>query len=321
MSRIVLFAAAALLISACSKTDDDTSAAELLPTLEPPADGEGFQLALETVAPALSEIWACEVYPLPTDGVASVNRVEYLQNEGTHHLTLSTFLTAGSIPHGTYDCDDLYGDTSLMDDQIMIFGTQGEPEGEMILPDGVAAQLPEGLDIIHEVHYVNTSSEDLTIYSYLNAYTVDDDEVEEGIWGGSVRDEYIVIPPEAEAHSEWTRCVMNEDVEVLFLASHTHELGIEFTIAPYDGETVGEVFFTNDDWHNPLITQYEPPIVVPAGEGFEFTCTWRNESDSEINYGPDSTDEMCNMAIVHTPFSVTALCEVVESSDGQIWSP
>jgi len=312
---------AALLAGGCSKTADDTAAAEALPTLAPPADGEGFQLTLEAVAPALSEIWTCEVYPLPTDGVASVNRVEYLQNEGTHHLTLSTFLAAGTIPHGTYDCNDLYGDTSLMDDQIMIFGTQGEPEGEMVLPDGVAAQLPEGLDIIHEVHYVNTSSEDLPIYSYLNAYTVDDDEVEEGIWGGSVRDEFIEIPAGAEAHSEWTRCVMNEDVEVLFLASHTHEKGIEFTIAPYDGETVGEVFYTNDDWHNPLITQYEPPLVVPAGEGFEFSCTWRNESDEAINYGPESTDEMCNMAIVHTPFSVTALCEVVESSDGQLWSP
>jgi len=321
MPRFILVTAALLTLTACSKDVEDTAETAEIPTLAPPAEDEGFQLALTAVAPAQSEIWVCEVYPLPTDDAASVHRVEYLQNEGTHHLTLSTMLTGGTIPHGTYDCDDLYGDTSLMDDQIMIFGTQGEPEGQMILPDGVAAQLPGGLDIIHEVHYVNTSSEDLQLYSYLNAYTMDDDDVEEGIWGGSVRDEHIVIPPEAESHSEWTRCVMNEDVEVLFLASHTHEKGIEFTIAPYDGETVGEVFFSNDDWHDPQITQYDPPLVVPAGEGFEFTCTWRNDSNEEVNYGPDSTDEMCNLAVVHTPFSVTAQCEVVESSDGELWSP
>ena len=148
----------------------------------------------------------------------------------------------------------------------------------------------------------------------------DDDEVEEGIWGGSVRDEHINLPA-GEETTEWSRCVMNEDVEVLFLASHTHELGIEFNIAPFDGETVGDVFYTNDDWHSPKIVQYDPPLVVPAGQGLEWSCTWNNTQDHEVNYGPDSTDEMCNLAIVHTPFSVTAQCEVVETSDGVLWEP
>jgi hypothetical protein len=40
-----------------------------------------------------------------------------------------------------------------------------------------------------------------------------------------------------------------------------------------------------------------------------------------VNYGLTSTDEMCNLAIVHTPFNMSALCEVVETSDGVLWSP
>ena len=89
-------------------------------------------------------------------------------------------------------------------------------------------------------------------------------------------------------------------------------------IAPFDGETgeVGEVFFSNDDWHTPMITQYDPPMVVPAGQGFEWTCEWNNTTDNEVVYGNESTDEMCNMAVVFRPvegmISMSAACEVVE---------
>ena len=32
--------------------------------------------------------------------------------------------------------------------------------------------LREGIDIVHEVHYVNTSDEPVVLYSYVNAYTI-----------------------------------------------------------------------------------------------------------------------------------------------------
>ncbi len=114
---------------------------------------------------------------------------------------------------------------------------------------------------------------------------------------------------------------MNEDVEVLFLAGHMHRLGIEFTIAPFDGTETGDIFYRNDDWHVPGIEQYDTPMVVPAGTGFEYACTWRNTTDETVEYGLSAADEMCNMAIVHTPFSLSALCEVVATSDGVIWTP
>jgi hypothetical protein len=80
------------------------------------------------------------------------------------------------------------------------------------------------------------------------------------------------------------------------------------------------VFYSNDDWHDPLITQYEPPLVVPAGSGFEYSCTWNNETDEPVEYGLTAADEMCNLTYVHTPFSMSAQCEVVASSDGVLWT-
>ncbi|MFT5433566.1 MAG: hypothetical protein ACI9OJ_004272 [Myxococcota bacterium] len=295
------------------------------PVLDPPPAAEGVQLTMFATVPASSEMWICDVKPMPFEGIGfnAVKRVEVVQNPGTHHLTLSTLglVPSGSVAYGRYDCGELYGDSSLMEDQIMFYGNQGTAEDTMLLPDGVAAKIPTGLDVIHEVHYVNPTPEPVELYSYINAWTVDDSPELEGVWGGSVRDEHIVIPAGAGAHTEWSRCTFNEDVEIHFLASHMHELGTQFDIAPFDGGQVGDTIYTNDDWHVPNIVQFNPPIVRKKGEGFEWTCTWDNTGGDLVNYGPTSTDEMCNMAVVHTPFSVTAACEVVESSDGELWVP
>jgi hypothetical protein len=303
---------------ACESGAGDSAPVDTLPTLEPPPSGEGFQVSMFGTAPAFTEVWLCSVYDLPTTELSAVNSVEYLENAGTHHMTLSTSAFAKTpLEPGNYDCEELYENTTLMQDVVMMFGTQGEESGWLTLPEGVAANLPAGIQLLHEVHYVNTTDEDVDLYSYLNGWTIPQDEVVSGIWGGSVRDENIHIPP-ASTHTEWSRCVMNEDVEVQFLASHTHARGKKFTIAPFDGTTTGDIFYQNDDWHNPMIEQYNPGRVVPAGQGFEFACTWENTDDTEVNYGLTSLDEMCNMAIVFTPFSTTAACEVVETSDGVI---
>jgi hypothetical protein len=305
------------LIACSGKGSDSAGQTDTIVPLEAPPEGEGFQLSMTAEAPPYSEVWACEVYSLPTDEFAAVNWLEFQQNAGTHHMTISTTALSGvSLEPGPKDCEQLYAEQ--MSNIVSIFGNQGAAEGEMHLPDGIAANLPPAIDIIHEIHYVNPTDETIDLYSRINAWTIPQDEVVEGIWGGQVRDENIEIPANSE-HTEWTRCVMNTDVEVLFLASHTHKLGIEFTIAPFDGKETGEVFYSNDDWHDPMIVQYEPAMVVPAGTGFEFTCTWRNDTDQPITYGSTAEDEMCNLAIVHTPFDMSAQCEVVETSDGVLW--
>jgi hypothetical protein len=311
--RMALFVAA---LAGCTQTAVDTDVSAEVTPLAPPAPGEGFQLEMALTAPALTEVWACNVYTIPITEPAAVNRVEYQQNFGTHHMSLSTMgLVGGQLEPGNYDCNDLYADPAFMENQIMIFGGQGDAEGEIQLPEGVVANLPTGIDIIHEVHYVNTTSEDLPLYSRVNAWTIPADEVVSGIWGGSVRDTTIEIPPQSE-HIEWTRCVMTEDVDLLFMASHMHKTGFEFTIATFDGTNVGDVMYRNDDWHSPRVTQFDPPMKLAKGTGFEFACHYRNETDATIRYGLTADDEMCNMTLVHTPMSLSAACEVVATSDG-----
>lgn len=305
----------------CTNTDKETGESTETNAVEliaPPAEGEGFQLALDHFVPPYTEVWQCNVYRLETETMSNVNSIEFQQNEGMHHMTISTTgFTGGQIEPGSYDCNSLYADQ--MDSLLMMFGSQGDAHDLLTLPEGVVARVPANIDIVHEIHYVNTTDQPLDLYSRVNAYTIPDSDVTSGIWGGNVRDEHINIPANAEAHTEWTRCVMNEDIEVLFMASHMHQLGIAFNVRLFDGTTSGDIFYTNDDWHNPKIIKYDEPIIVPAGTGFEYSCTWKNPNDFDINYGLTSDDEMCNFTYVHTPESMSAQCTVVETSDGVLW--
>jgi hypothetical protein len=306
------------MLSACTQETND-SAQNGIEFLEPPSPDEGFQLAMDYTVPAYTEAWKCAVYRLETTDLSNVNSIHYTQNYGMHHMTIQTTgFIGGQMEPGMYDCEPLL--QQEMDSTLMIFGAQGDEEGFINLPDGVAASVPAAIDIIHEIHYVNTTDEPVDLFSRINAYTIPDSEVVEGIWGGNVRDENINIPANSE-HTEWTRCVMNKDVEVIFLASHTHKIGVDFSISLFDGENSGEVFYNNDDWHNPKIVQYETPIQIKAGEGFEYSCTWNNTTDEPIQYGLTADDEMCNLTFVHTPYDPDALCEVIETSDGVLWSP
>jgi hypothetical protein len=196
-----------LLSLACSNTEKDTSDSivnESIELLTPPNANEGFQLAMDTVVEPYSEHWGCEVYRLNTDVISNVNSVEFQQNPGMHHMTVSTTgLVGGQIETGFYDCNSLYEEQ--MDSLIMLFGSQGDDHNLLELPEGIVAAVPANIDIVHEVHFVNTTDQAIDLYSRVNAYTISENQVTDGIWGGNVRDEHINIPENADTHSEWTR--------------------------------------------------------------------------------------------------------------------
>ena len=173
------------------------------------------------------KIWKCAVYPAPYEGLSPVNWIEYQVTEGLHHMTIATpSLVTSMLEPGVYDCQTLLEDLMGPDSNYtMAFGLgAGDPTGTMHLPEGVAAQLPPESISFMKSHYVNTTDTVKDVSAYVNAYTIDIDDVESGLWGGQIRDETIFVPTGGTA-TEWSRCVMNRDVEVLFLASHTHELG------------------------------------------------------------------------------------------------
>lgn len=285
--------------------------------LPAPADGEGFQMGIDTMAPPGEEIWKCYVADLPGAGLVAVNQVEAVQTLGVHHMDVMALgLLDLPIEPGMYDCDDLYQQYPvMMEEGIFLFATQNETES-LQLPQGVAAVVPGNLRVMIEMHYVNPTPYEVDVWSRINAYTMPMEEVEDQIWGSAVRDVDIAVPAGTEDWVEWTRCVMNRDVELILTSTHTHELAVQADIYAFDGERRGERLYQNLDWHAPPLLQFETPLSVPAGTGFEFQCHYRNRKDHEVNWGFSADDEMCQIAIVHTPLDLNATCDVVASGAG-----
>jgi len=296
-----------LVVSGCSSSSGE----DVLPAPDP-RDGIQVAYAIE-VAPG-AEAWKCNVLDLPTDKWMSVNHVESVQNASMHHMDLIAIaLAAPDLPPGEYDCADVYAQyPRLMDDGIIVYASQQATQ-QITLPAGTVAELLPKMRVMHEIHFVNPTEEPLQAFSKINAYKYPDDKVTQQIWGGAVRDLDIRIPAGANAHVEWTRCVMNEDVDVLFLSTHTHQLARRAEIRLFDGTATGERIYVNDDWHAPPLQDYTAsPLHVPAGHGFELSCHYTNHSDREVRWGFAADDEMCQIALVFTPGETKRKCEIVE---------
>lgn len=285
--------------------------------LPPPSVEEGFQMGIDTVAPANQEIWKCMVTNLPTVAPTPVHRVESIQTRGVHHMDVMALgLLRLPIENGMYDCDELYSTyQEMMEDGIFIFASQNELEA-LELPDGIAAGLPAGMQVMVEMHFVNPFAQDMPVFSRINAYTMPQNEVRGQIWGGAVRDQDINVPPRTERHYEWTRCEMNRAVDVIILSSHTHQLAEYVDVYLWENGERKRAVYENYDWHAPPLKQFDPPLHLEPGMGFEFRCHYRNPTDSEVNWGFQAKDEMCQIAIVHTPLDLVAKCEVVETGAG-----
>jgi len=313
---VVLYAASGL---ACSSEQASEAPTESDEFLAPPAEGAGFQIAMSVPAPAATEIWKCKIDYLPsTFGFFAANHVKSVQSEYIHHMdVMALALTPLDLEPGIYDCNAIYHENPvLMESGIFLYASQVAKQ-EIQLPVGTAAMIPSKMKYLQEIHYVNTTNTDVDVFSYVNVSTIDPLEVTERIWGSVVRDAHLEVPPMAK-HVEWTRCVMNEDVDVIFLSSHTHKLGKKVTVARFDGKTAGEIFYENDDWHAPRLENFAPAMTLKKGEGLEFRCHYENDSSKTVTWGFGADDEMCQLGLVFTPSSTTANCDVVETSDGVI---
>jgi len=298
----------ALLVFGCSHSTSPSS------PLAPPPDGAGFQISMEMDAAPASEAWQCVVMNMPNEELADVNRVEHVQTPGLHHMDVTALVTTTLDP-GRYDCGALYAAHPELMDQPTLYAAQGKPTAQIDLGPGVVAEVPPKLPVLFELHYVNASSAPVHAFSYVNAYTIDPSQVKTSISGGAVRDRHITIPAHAD-HTEWTRCLMDHDVDLVLVSTHTHALGHDTAIKLFDGTTVGDTIYTNDQWQAPPLTQFTPARHIPAGTGFQIDCHYVNDTDHEVDWGYLAKDEMCNLVLVWTPADAGAACKVVATSDG-----
>lgn len=85
-----------------------------------------------------------------------------------------------------------------------------------------------------------------------------------------------------------------DGARIFGLTSHTHSLGVYASIHRATSETAYTTLLHEaDDWANPRLDLFDPPLVLDPSEGLRLSCEYDNTSDSDVSFGLDFADEMC----------------------------
>ena len=280
---------------------DDTERYEP-PEFEPlpvPTSGLQFHLGPWDVAPNFErEFFYYE--PLNNDQPLFVNRVDMAMRPGSHHLIL--YDLSDNIPEilvpepqvfrEIRDANGNYIPSTLMITSHLNFvtGTQW-PRMTYHYPPGVAMRIPADAGFDINAHYVNRSSEIIQGEIYANLHTVDSSQVEHVAERLFMNNVDIDLPPNATTTLNKT-FVVDKKVQIFQLFSHAHEHMTEFRVFIDGGPRDGELVYIAYDWEHPPILELNPTLTLEAGQGLRLQATYNNDTNSTINFGFLSSDEM-----------------------------
>ena len=280
---------------------DDTERYEA-PEFEPlpvPTSGVQFHLGPWDVAPNFErEFFYYE--PLNNDQPLFVNRVDMAMRPGSHHLIL--YDLSDNIPEilvpepqvfrEIRDANGNYIPSTLMITSHLNFvtGTQW-PRMTYHYPPGVAMRIPADAGFDINAHYVNRSSEIIQGEIYANLHTVDSSQVEHVAERLFMNNLDINLPPNAITTLNKT-FVVDKKVQIFQLFSHAHEHMTEFRVFIDGGPRDGELVYIAYDWEHPPILELNPTLTLEAGQGLRLQATYNNDTNSTINFGFLSSDEM-----------------------------
>lgn len=213
---------------------------------------------------------------------------------GTHHVTLGygdpgpadgTY-SETTDPSANPKCNGLTLGTNLA------FGaTRGTDEFSM--PDGVAARIPAGKQLLLSVHVLNASTSPLSGHTGIEAVHADPTKVvheAEIIFANNV---FLTIPP-GESVQTGT-CTLDTDSTLFAVLGHMHVTGkhLTSTALPASGSPITLVD-ENYQFDQQKYVMLDPPVALKQGDKIQTTCTYQNPGPDTLTFGESTTkNEMC----------------------------
>lgn len=264
-------------------------------TLAPPEMGIQLNLGpFEIGSQFEREFWYYK--PLENSEDIYITKFESAMRAGSHHLILYDYPQADYPEENVFR--DIRKENGIIDyataqsigNQRYVLGTQLR-NTSYEFPEGVALRLPAnyGLDINN--HYVNYSDEAITGEISVNLHTVDQSEVQHIAKNIFLNNTNFTLPAGKVTTLSKT-WAFNETSNIFLLSSHAHQYNTEFRIFISGGTRDGELVYFSKDWEHPPLIEYDPPIVLNPGEGLRAEATYNNTTDSNLNFGLLSVNEM-----------------------------
>ncbi len=288
----------------CSPGAHDVSSMPDDLLLAPPESGKGIQLRMtKTVVPG-EESYGCRLFQVPEGGLF-VHEETVQFGVGGHHVLLhkTPYETIPEMDEGgiiidareVHDCG--HGVTTRWKvDAVVggseIFGGMGMLRG---LPDGVAVHLPENTVLAMSVHYLNASSSPIPVDARMNLSTIasKDVKMEAGLL---YLDNQLLHIPAMGTSSARMQCPVPSDLSIVSLQSHMHARGVGFEamVVEKSGASSKTIYQTKN-WVEPPVESYAPFLALSKGQTIELRCDYASTESRAIGYGPQSTDEMCQL--------------------------
>lgn len=281
--------------------DDETPQPDLFVPLAPPPPGTGFQVGLSKFEVAPNFERELFVYrKLGNTEEVFVNRFEIKMRPNSHHFILYDF--NDQIPPNFKPGLDFVRDirrpdgtlnTGLMIPMafhVFVVGSQA-PYFDYQFPEGVAIKIPADYALDFNSHYVNKQGVPIEGEVYINLHTVPVSNVAKTAIALNLGNTNLNLPPNQKTTATKT-FIFNERRSIYNLTSHTHQLAEMFVIKIKGGARDGEVVYTNTDWNHPPQINFDPPIVLNAGEGLISEITYNNTKSQTVKFGLTSEDEM-----------------------------
>lgn len=273
------------------------------------------------VAPG-EEDTKCVIKKLDNTTEIKVGEFHNVLGATSHHFIV--YRVADNPPERPepFDCDpfiDIVGGAPVMITQ--------KSDDTLILPDGVAYSLEANQTIRLEMHYLNATDDVQTLSATAEFTTIADSDFEheaDFIFIGdvdisidamatlTVGPTFVSPPPEFDG------------VNYFGITGHTHQWGTDVTVdsANAAGESMAAIYDVPQfKWDEPDTIMHSPPIQLPPGGGFNFSCDYNNQSTSSVSFGDGVDDEMCFFWAYYYPSKGARVCAQTDQLNNYFCCP
>jgi hypothetical protein len=213
---------------------------------------------------------------------------------GSHHTVLSLAGGNGTAgPDGEQDC----GVSTL--GTVMLYAS-GVGTSPLDFPPDVGIKIAAGTQIHLNLHLYNASDETITGESAIlvKQQSAAPPMLAEMVFAGKF---LFQIPSNNQPYTTTGGCTANSSYNLFAVWPHQHKLGThhKFEIIRGGNSTVlHDAAFAFGEQHYYL---KDPVFAVQSGDQIRTTCTWVNNTGSNVTFGDSSDTEMCFTGLYRYP--------------------
>lgn len=288
--------------------DDDGTSIDASTSIDAPVPADYTRLIGRTwnLPAGQPDTYKCVRVTIPND--TYITNIISQAPTGSHHAVLSIAGSNGtSGPDGEYDC------------QVSTLGTvmlyaSGIGTSPLDFPTGVGIKIAAGTQIHLNLHLYNASDQPISGDSAIlvKQSATQPPTLAEMVFAGKF---LFQIPSNNQPYTTSGGCTANRNYTLFAVWPHQHRLGTHHRFEVIRG---GNQVFQYDGAFNFMEQAYyrqNPEVQVMQGDTIRTTCTWVNNTGTQISFGDSSDQEMCFTGLYRYPAPQTGGTNLFQCTD------